>query len=95
MDNKLFDKLISKYAILLSVLYLGNVLLIHFGLLQGFYFLAYFYITNIIVALTVNYDLKKNDIKSSITVWSCVFFDALGVSLFFIQIIRQEKKSSA
>jgi len=95
MTNQDFDKLIGKYAILLSAIYLGNFLLTDFGLLNGIPILVYFITTNIIIAILVSLDLKKAKIKSSITVWSCIIFNILGVVLFFLQIIRQEKKASA
>jgi hypothetical protein len=95
MTNQDFDKLIGKYAILLSAIYLGNFLLTDFGLLIGIPILVYFITTNIIIAILVSLDLKKAKIKSSIIIWSCIIFNILGVVLFFLQVIRQEKKASA
>ncbi|MBC8489720.1 MAG: hypothetical protein H8D45_27185 [Bacteroidetes bacterium] len=95
MENTYFNKTINKYAILLSIFYLGKVLLAHFPILNGTLLVPYFFVTNIIIALIVNSDLKKNEIKSALTVWSCVFFDILGVALLLIQIIRKEKTASA
>ena len=95
MQTKEFDKLISKYAIILSLFYTGHFLLTYFGILYGISLIVYFFSTNIVVALLVNFDLKRREIKSPITVWSCVFFEILGVAYFFIQLIRQENKASA
>jgi hypothetical protein len=95
MTNQDFDKLIGKYAILLAAIYLGNFLLTDFGLLIGIPILVYFIATNIIIAILVSLDLKKTKIKSSIIIWSCIIFNILGVVLFFLQVIRQEKKASA
>jgi hypothetical protein len=95
MQTTEFDSLIRKYAILLSFIYLGQHLLTHFNILTGVGFLAYFYISNIVIALLVKSDLNRVNIKSPITVWSCVFFHLLGVVLLFLQLIRQDKKARA
>ncbi len=95
MSNKDFDKLIGKYAILLSVFYVGNIVLPTFGLLNGFLLLAYFFLTNMVIAVIVNYDMKKENIKRPIIIWSCIFFSILGVVFFLLEIIRREKKVNA
>jgi uncharacterized membrane protein len=63
MTNKDFDKLIGKYAILLSAIYLGNVLMTEFGLLSRIPSSVYFIPTNIIIAIFVHLDMKKANIR--------------------------------
>lgn len=95
MGDKYFDKLTGKYAILLSFFYLGTIVLPTFGILNGLWLLAYLFLTNMVIAVMVNYDMKKTDIKRPIIVWSCIFFSLLGVVFFLLEIIRQQKKANA
>jgi len=88
------NSLINKYAILISIFYLANILLSYFNLLTGAFWILSYFLTNIIIAFVISYDLKKCKIKSLVTIWSAIIFDILGVTLLFIQILRNEESAN-
>ena len=90
-----FNNLINKYAIIISLATLGEILLSHFGLLPGFLWIGYYFIMNIVIAIIVSFDLTKFKIKSPLTSWSTILFNLLGVVLLLIQILRKEKTANA
>ena len=89
------NSLINKYAILISLFYLANILLSQFDLLSGPFWVLSYFLTNIIIAVIISYDLKKCKIKSPVTIWSAIVFDILGVTLLFIQLLRNDESANA
>jgi hypothetical protein len=89
------NKLINKYGILLSALYVIEFMLSYFNIITSPYNLIYFYSSNIFVAILVALDLKKNEIRSSIVIWSTILFSILGVTLFLLKKINKDRTASA
>jgi hypothetical protein len=88
-----FNSLINKYGLLVSIFYLGTILIDHINFIPDFLWLPYYFITNIIIAMIVWNDLRNNDFKSPITIWATILFDILGVVLLLLRLIRKEKTS--
>ncbi|MCD4698060.1 MAG: hypothetical protein K8S16_17685 [Bacteroidales bacterium] len=90
------NKLINKYGILLSVLYIIEYILLYFDIINyPFFGLIYHFVANIIVAIVVASDLKKNETKGPIIIWSTILFSILGVTLFLLKKIDKDKQASA
>ena len=51
-------------------------------------------IINIIAAVLISKDLKKMEIKNNLIVLMTVFFSLIGITMFFITIIREKKNAS-
>ena len=89
------NSLINKYAILISIFYLANILLGHLDLIAAPFWILSYFLTNIVIAIIIARDLRKCKIKSPVTIWSAIVFDILGVTLLFIQILRKEESANA
>ena len=99
-----FQKAIYKYAILLSITYLINLIWIYYfhnylsqlmiessNLTQQFISMFPRLITtifNVVFAILVYKDFKVNKIKSPLIVIITLFFGFIGIALFFIQLIH-------
>lgn len=88
------NSLINKYGILLSIFYPISLVLSNIGILISPLDLVYYFATNIVVALIVSLDLKKNKIKSSIIIWSTILFSILGVTLLLLKIMKKGETAS-
>jgi len=98
-----FQKAIYKYAILLSITYLINLIWIYYfhnylaQLMIESQSKMYEYISmiprlidilfNIVFAILVYKDFKTNDIKSPLIVVITLLFGFIGIALFFIQLL--------
>jgi hypothetical protein len=107
-----FQRAIYKYAILLSITYFINLAwvyyfqnyLVHILLESQNRFYNYVslisiiigFIFNIIFAILVFKDFRKNEIKSPLIVIITLLFGFLGIALFFIQLFYNQyvKKAS-
>jgi hypothetical protein len=111
MNNDYFEKTIFKYGILLSISYLTNLIWIYFAhnYFSQFFFEnkneLYEYISfipriitsiiNVVCAVLVFKDFKKNGIKSPLIVLMTLLFGFIGIALFFIQIIYERHINKA
>ena len=107
MNEFNFHKLISKYAILLSIYYTLNLIWIYFLYKYFSQFIIenhnsmYEYISyipriftaifNIIFAILVYLDFKQNNIKSPLIVIVTLLTGFIGIALFFIQLIYENQ----
>ena len=98
-----FQKAIYKYAILLSITYLINLIWIYYfhnylaQLMIESQSKMYEYISmiprlidilfNIVFAILVYKDFKTNDVKSPLIVVITLLFGFIGIALFFIQLL--------
>ncbi len=101
-----FQKAIYKYAILLSITYLINLIWIYYfhnylaQLMiesQGkmYEYISYIpriisFLFNITFAILVYKDFKLNEIKSPLIVIITLLFGFIGIALFFIQVIYNQ-----
>ena len=105
-----FQKSIYKYAILLSITYIINLVWTyyfynHLSLLivenSRYEYISYIpritsFLFNIAFAILVYKDFKLNEIKSPLIVFITLLFGFIGIALFFIQVIYNQyvKKAS-
>lgn len=101
MENNSFNRLTSKYAIIMIILYVIGYALGYLPNeslepeLRSVIVIGFHFFSNIIVALILSFDMKKLEIKKSIILWSAVFFDILGVTLFLLNVIHKQKTANA
>jgi hypothetical protein len=106
MNKNNFQKAINKYGILLSISYLTNLIWVYFAheyfsqfVIENqnelFEYISYVpriirFFINVICAILVFQDFKKNGIKSPLIVLITLLFGFIGIALFFIQIILND-----
>jgi hypothetical protein len=111
MNKNNFQKAINKYGILLSISYLTNLIWVYFAheyfsqfVIENqnelFEYISYVpriirFFINVICAILVFQDFKKNGIKSPLIVLITLLFGFIGIALFFIQIIFERHINKA
>jgi len=107
MTNNEFKTLLNKYAILIFIGYLLVFLIIMItqrlipsqeinstaiGFLASSSWIMQF-IFNIIAAVLISKDLKKINYKNNLIVIMTMLFSLIGITMFFITLNREVKKS--
>lgn len=87
------NTLINKYAIIISILNITEVLLYESELIPFPGMVIVYIVANIITTIFVTIDLKRNFIRNPIIVFSTILWGILGAFLLLIQVLNSEKQT--